>query len=331
MSTVAPSPATATTTALQDSLVELIDLALQAKQYHWNVVGPHFRAVHLQLDEITDAVRINYDDVAERMAALKVAPDGRAATVAGATPLPEAGSGWQRDAAAAEAMAERLAIVSTRLRGERWRSATRTSSPRACSWRSVPASRSRPGCCAPRSSDPPSLTARRRDCRAGGAAPLRRPARDPSPRGPARSARGDGRPPVGRRDRPAPRGGRDGDPPGEPLPRPRVARDAGVLLVADAGPGAARYELAGTWHHHLVCRSCGDGRRRPVRRGDATMPRARPARRRRRRGPGHLPRHLRHLRRPPLIADRDGSGRLGCAATGPCRGRTVPLGCRLAV
>ena len=33
---------------------------------------------------------------------------------------------------------------------------------------------------------------------------------------------------------------------------------AGVVMVADAGPGAARYELASTWHHHLVCRSCGD-------------------------------------------------------------------------
>ena len=31
----------------------------------------------------------------------------------------------------------------------------------------------------------------------------------------------------------------------------------GVLLVADAGPGTARYELAAEWHHHLVCRACG--------------------------------------------------------------------------
>jgi Fe2+ or Zn2+ uptake regulation protein len=31
----------------------------------------------------------------------------------------------------------------------------------------------------------------------------------------------------------------------------------GVVMVADAGPGTARYEVAGTWHHHLVCRSCG--------------------------------------------------------------------------
>lgn len=31
----------------------------------------------------------------------------------------------------------------------------------------------------------------------------------------------------------------------------------GVVLVADAGPGTTRYEVAGTWHHHLVCRACG--------------------------------------------------------------------------
>jgi starvation-inducible DNA-binding protein len=107
--------ATSTAAALQDSLVELIDVALQAKQYHWNVVGPHFRAVHLQLDEITDAVRLWYDDVAERMTALKVSPDGRAATVAAATPRPEAGAGWLRDAATVEALAARLAAVATSL------------------------------------------------------------------------------------------------------------------------------------------------------------------------------------------------------------------------
>lgn len=30
----------------------------------------------------------------------------------------------------------------------------------------------------------------------------------------------------------------------------------GVVLVADAGPGATRYEVSETWHHHLVCRAC---------------------------------------------------------------------------
>lgn len=38
-----------------------------------------------------------------------------------------------------------------------------------------------------------------------------------------------------------------------------VLRDlsaAGVLLAADVGPGTVRYEAAGTFHHHFVCRSC---------------------------------------------------------------------------
>ena len=35
---------------LQQNLVNLIDLALLLKQAHWNVVGPNFRSIHLQLD-----------------------------------------------------------------------------------------------------------------------------------------------------------------------------------------------------------------------------------------------------------------------------------------
>ncbi len=33
--------------------------------------------------------------------------------------------------------------------------------------------------------------------------------------------------------------------------------EAGLVLVADAGPGTTRYEVAAAWHHHLVCRACG--------------------------------------------------------------------------
>ena len=68
--------------ALQQALVDLTDLSLQGKQAHWNIEGPGFRSLHLHLDEIIDEVRLAADDVAERMAAIEVAPDGRAATVA---------------------------------------------------------------------------------------------------------------------------------------------------------------------------------------------------------------------------------------------------------
>jgi len=77
---------------LQAALTVLVDLSLLGKQAHWNVTGPHFRALHLQLDEMIDAWRDAADAVAERAAALGHAPDGRAATVAarsGLEPLPE--------------------------------------------------------------------------------------------------------------------------------------------------------------------------------------------------------------------------------------------------
>jgi Fe2+ or Zn2+ uptake regulation protein len=31
---------------------------------------------------------------------------------------------------------------------------------------------------------------------------------------------------------------------------------AGLVLTADAGPGAVLYEVGREWHHHFVCRSC---------------------------------------------------------------------------
>lgn len=66
---------------LQATLVELIDLSLLGKQAHWNVVGPQFRSIHLELDEIVDLARLASDRVAERLATVGVAPDGRAETV----------------------------------------------------------------------------------------------------------------------------------------------------------------------------------------------------------------------------------------------------------
>ena len=51
---------------LQSMLVELIDLALIGKQAHWNVEGPHFRSLHLELDELVDTWRSLGDQVAER-------------------------------------------------------------------------------------------------------------------------------------------------------------------------------------------------------------------------------------------------------------------------
>jgi len=54
---------------LQAVLVDLIELASQGKQAHWNLVGPNFRDLHLQLDEIVESAREFSDTVAERLRA----------------------------------------------------------------------------------------------------------------------------------------------------------------------------------------------------------------------------------------------------------------------
>ena len=73
---------------LQRVLVDLIELHLQGKQAHWNLVGTNFRDLHLQLDEIVDTAREASDTIAERMRALNAVPDGRSDTVTASTTLP---------------------------------------------------------------------------------------------------------------------------------------------------------------------------------------------------------------------------------------------------
>ncbi|MFE2225735.1 Dps family protein [Streptomyces kronopolitis] len=54
----------------------LNDLALTLKHVHWNVVGPHFIAVHEMLDPQVDSVRAMIDATAERIATLGGSPSG---------------------------------------------------------------------------------------------------------------------------------------------------------------------------------------------------------------------------------------------------------------
>lgn len=72
---------------MQAVLVDLIELHLQGKQAHWNVVGKNFRDMHLQLDEIIDDARAFADEMAERMRALHAVPDGRSVAVAEGTKI----------------------------------------------------------------------------------------------------------------------------------------------------------------------------------------------------------------------------------------------------
>jgi starvation-inducible DNA-binding protein len=102
--------------ALQGALVDLLDLSLVAKQVHWNVIGPRFRSIHLQLDEVVDSARRHSDTVAERAAALGVPPDGRAATVAQGSGIGSVPQGWVKDTDAVGTLVSALGSVIGRMR-----------------------------------------------------------------------------------------------------------------------------------------------------------------------------------------------------------------------
>jgi starvation-inducible DNA-binding protein len=101
---------------LQKVHVDLIELHLQGKQAHWNVVGKNFRDTHLILDEIVEAARGFSDEIAERMRALYVTPDGRSATVAKQTSLPEFPEGEVDTAETIDLMAKLLYATSGTMR-----------------------------------------------------------------------------------------------------------------------------------------------------------------------------------------------------------------------
>jgi starvation-inducible DNA-binding protein len=107
---------TATATILQATLVELIDLSLQGKQAHWTVTGPLFRPLHEHLDAIVDDARTWYDDVAERLAAIGIAPDGRPATIVASSQLEPLEAGWEADTEVVSRFVDRLAAIAARLR-----------------------------------------------------------------------------------------------------------------------------------------------------------------------------------------------------------------------
>ena len=67
---------------LQERLNALTDLHLTLKHVHWNVIGPHFIAVHEMIDPHVADVRAMVDETAERMATLGVSPNGTPGAIA---------------------------------------------------------------------------------------------------------------------------------------------------------------------------------------------------------------------------------------------------------
>ena len=101
---------------LQATLHELIDLSLIGKQLHGAVVGPLFRPLHLQLDELVDSWRELSDTVAERAVALGFVPDGQAKAVAAGSQLAAVAPTALEDHLVVRELTHRIAEVSEQVR-----------------------------------------------------------------------------------------------------------------------------------------------------------------------------------------------------------------------
>ncbi|MCU0870638.1 MAG: DNA starvation/stationary phase protection protein Dps, partial [Burkholderiales bacterium] len=73
---------------LNERLADAIDLALQAKQAHWNVKGPHFKSLHELFDAVNASALEWADTLAERAVQLGGVAEGLSGVVRDRSRLP---------------------------------------------------------------------------------------------------------------------------------------------------------------------------------------------------------------------------------------------------
>jgi starvation-inducible DNA-binding protein len=101
---------------LNQQLADTLDLYTQVKQAHWNVVGPHFIALHELFDKLAEALEEPVDDIAERITALGGVAEGTARTAARQSRLPEFPRGRIDGRKAVTALADRYAALAASTR-----------------------------------------------------------------------------------------------------------------------------------------------------------------------------------------------------------------------
>ncbi|MFO0928035.1 MAG: DNA starvation/stationary phase protection protein Dps [Gemmataceae bacterium] len=101
---------------LNDRLADAIDLALQAKQAHWNVKGPNFIALHELFDKVAEAAQEHADVIAERAVILSGIAEGTIQAVQRRSQLPPYSLTVQDWRAHVEAVANALATFGNAIR-----------------------------------------------------------------------------------------------------------------------------------------------------------------------------------------------------------------------
>jgi starvation-inducible DNA-binding protein len=101
---------------LNANLAHGIDLALQAKQAHWNVKGPSFESLHELFDEVHEQAGGWADLIAERAVQLGGVAEGTLGVVSERTGLPEYGLDLADGRAHVEALSGALAAFGKSVR-----------------------------------------------------------------------------------------------------------------------------------------------------------------------------------------------------------------------
>lgn len=107
---VKPDDARRVIELLQGRLNCYSDLQLTLKHVHWNVVGPHFIAVHQMIDPHVEEVREMADEAAERIATFGGSPQGTPGALVAAR-------SWQDYAIGRATTQEHLAALDIAYRG----------------------------------------------------------------------------------------------------------------------------------------------------------------------------------------------------------------------
>lgn len=101
---------------LNAALASHIDLAIAAKQAHWNVRGPNFHGLHELFDQVAEAARAYADDLAERAVALGGIAQGTVEDVSRASALAKMPNSEQRWEPLVKAVHARLVAASAQAR-----------------------------------------------------------------------------------------------------------------------------------------------------------------------------------------------------------------------
>lgn len=118
-STLPADARAAIASALNDRLLDGLDLHGQLKVAHWNVRGPHFAALHPLFESFAVALSAHNDALAERAVALGALVRGTARDVAASSTLPEYPRGVTRGLDHVAHLAERFDAYLRGLRAAR--------------------------------------------------------------------------------------------------------------------------------------------------------------------------------------------------------------------